>query len=230
MLLAIDTSTSSIGAAVHDGSRVLASVRAKDARRHGELLAPAVQQVLDEAGLDRRALTEVVCGVGPGPFTGLRVGIVTALVLAHALHLPAPRGVCSLDVLAHALVGRHEGGVLVATDARRKEVYWATYHVGPQGARRLEGPGVGRASDLPEDVRSLPVVGRGAELYAEALPSVLPQGPRDADPAVLADLAVALRRGTHPDHDRPGRGLLDPEPLYLRRPDAVAALPSGPSR
>lgn len=231
MLLAIDTATTLIGAAVHDGRSVLAAVRHEDSRRHGELLAPAVQQVLDEAGVDRGELTEVVCGVGPGPFTGLRVGVVSALVLAHALDLPTPRGVCSLDALAHGAVGRHEGPLLVATDARRKEVYWATYDVGPVGARRLDGPAVSRASDLPERVRSLPVVGRGAELYADSLQHVLDGGPRDVDPATLACLAVALVAGEHPDAGRGGGfGLLPPEPLYLRRPDAVATVPTGPAR
>lgn len=222
MLLAIDTSTTAIGAALHDGTGVVATVVHEDARRHGELLAPAVAEVLERAGVDREELTGIVCGVGPGPFTGLRVGVVTGLVLAHALRLAPPAGVCSLDALAHevATSGAHLGRLLVATDARRKEVYWAVYDVTPEGARRLDGPGVARAADLPDDVRALPVVGRGAELYAEHLPHRLPDGPRDVDPGVLADLAVRLLNGSHPDA---ATGLLDPEPLYLRRPDAVAA-------
>ncbi|MFK5634631.1 MULTISPECIES: tRNA (adenosine(37)-N6)-threonylcarbamoyltransferase complex dimerization subunit type 1 TsaB [unclassified Ornithinimicrobium] len=227
MLLAIDTSTSAIGAALHDGTRVLSSVVHEDPRRHAELLAPAIEQALTHAGVSRETLTRVVCGVGPGPFTGLRVGVVTALVLAHSLGLPPPRGVCSLDALAHALVGRHTGPVLVASDARRKEVYWAVYDVGPHGAHRLDGPGVARAADLREEVRSLPVVGRGAELYADSLPHRLPDAPRDVDPAVLAGLAQALLSGEHPDAAvGGGLGLLDPEPLYLRRPDAVAGVPT----
>ncbi len=220
MLLAIDTSTTAIGAALHDGTRVVSAVTHEGARKHGELLAPAVAEVLRHAGAERADLTAVVCGVGPGPFTGLRVGVVSGLVLAHALGLPDPDGVCSLDAMAHALVGRHEGRVLVATDARRKEVYWAVYDVGGAAARRLDGPGVARAADLPPEVRALPTVGRGPELYPESLPHLLPEGPRDVDPAALADLAVALRAGGHPDS---ATGLLDPEPLYLRRPDAVAA-------
>lgn len=220
MLLAIDTSTSAVGAALHDGRRVLAQVVHTDdgARRHGELLAPAIAAALEEAGAQMRDLDAVVCGVGPGPFTGLRVGVVTALVLAHARGLPAPQGVCSLDALAHELRGRHTGELLVASDARRKEVYWARYDVGPAGARRLEGPGVARAGDLPEPLRHLPCIGRGVGLYPEALVNPLPEGPLDVSPAALADLAVALRSGTHPDA---GTGLLPPDPLYLRRPDAV---------
>lgn len=223
MLLAIDTSTTAVGAALHDGQRVVARAVHEDARRHGELLAPAVRSVLEEAGADRTDLTRIVVGVGPGPFTGLRVGIVTGLVMAHALGLPVPYGVCSLDVLAHDLVGRHEGRVLVATDARRKEVYWSVHEVGPRSARRVHGPGVARAADLPDVVRELPTAGRGPSLYPEALPHPLPQAPRDVDPGALAALTHRLAAGEHPDA---GLALLPPEPLYLRRPDAVASAAS----
>ena len=231
MLLAIDTSTSAIGAALLDGSRVLASAVELYARRHGELLAPAIVRILARAGVERTQISQIVCGVGPGPFTGLRVGVVTALVLARSLDLPPPHGVCSLDALAHAVVGQHQGPVLVATDARRKEVYWAVYEVAPDGARRVEGPAVGKAAELPAAVRALPVLGRGHLLYPDALPTALPDGPLDVDPGVLGDLASQLLAGEHPDaHGDGGRGvdgdqatgLLPPEPLYLRRPDAVA--------
>lgn len=218
MLLAIDTSTSAIGAALHDGQRVRAQVTEQDARRHGELLAPAIAAAWEQAGASAADLDAVVCGVGPGPFTGLRVGVVTALVLALSRGLPAPVGICSLDAIAHVARDRHTGELLVATDARRKEVYWATYDVRPDGATRLEGPAVARAAELPERVRSLPTAGRGPLLYPEALGAPLPGGPLDVSAAALADLAVALRAGTHPDS---GTGLLAPEPLYLRRPDAV---------
>lgn len=228
MLLAIDTSTAAIGAAIHDGERVLAVAVSEDARRHGELLAPAVARALQDAGVDRRELTRVVCGVGPGPFTGLRVGVVTALVLAHSLDLPSPDGICSLDALAHGLIGTVEREVLVATDARRKEVYWARYALSSAGARRLAGPGVARAADLDQDVRSLPAVGRGALLYPDALPHALAGGPLDVDPGALADLAIALARAEHPDAGAEGCGLLAPEPLYLRRPDAVAMAAAAP--
>ncbi|MFX0538260.1 tRNA (adenosine(37)-N6)-threonylcarbamoyltransferase complex dimerization subunit type 1 TsaB [Ornithinimicrobium sp. Y1847] len=239
MLLAIDTSTSLIGAAVLDpgpsdrprAGQVLAAVTHEDPRRHAELLAPAIRDALHAAGVARSDLTQVVCGVGPGPFTGLRVGVVTALVMAEALGLPVPRGVCSLDALAHAVVGQHEGPLLVASDARRKEVYWATYAVGPDGARRSSGPGVARAQDLPEQVRALPVVGRAAVLYPEALPHPVAGAGTDVDPGALAALAAALVQGVHPDAAAgAGRGLLDPEPLYLRRPDAVPTVPGGAPR
>ncbi len=218
VLLAIDTSTSLIGAAVHDGSRVVGEVTHQDARRHAELLAPSVQRCLDDAGLAPRELTAVVVGVGPGPFTGLRVGVVTALVLAQVLDVPV-HGICSLDALAAeaAALGSLSGAeLLVATDARRKEVYWARYAVagGSSGARRTDGPGVARAADLPRAVRDLPAVGRGALLYPDVLHAV--PGPLDVRPGMLAQLAHDALAAGDPD------GILLPvEPLYLRRPDAV---------
>src|ERR1051325_4718889 len=101
MLLAFDTATPAVTVALHDGERVVASQTFVDARRHGELLAPAITAVLDEAWVPRQDVTAIAVGVGPGPFTGLRVGLVTARTLAFALDLPV-YGVCSLGVLASA--------------------------------------------------------------------------------------------------------------------------------
>jgi len=143
-----------------------------------------------------------VVGLGPGPFTGLRVGIATARVLASVVGVPL-RGVCSLDVLA-AQYAAHQppGSFVVATDARRKEVYWARYDA---AGVRLEGPEV----SSPDGVPPLPTVGPGAQLYSDRLDAVL--GPRVLDPGVLAARGWQLAdAGT--------------EPLYLRRPDA--ALPT----
>lgn len=226
MLLAIDTSTSAIGVAVHDGARVLAEVVREDARRHGELLAPAVVQVLQDAGIERHDLTRVVCGVGPGPFTGLRVGVVTALVLAHSLGLPTPDGVCSLDALAHAMVGEHEGELLVATDARRKEVYWARYRCAAGEVTLLDEPAVTRPTDLPDDVRALPTVGRGPLLYPDLLAHPLDLAGEGADTALLdvdaGVLAALAARRIAAGEEMPV------EPLYLRRPDAVAPASTAP--
>lgn len=229
MLLAIDTSTTAIGAAVLEGPTVRSRVVTLDGRRHAELLAPAIQQALSEAGVDRLDLTSVVCGVGPGPFTGLRVGVVTALVLAEALGLPAPHGICSLDAIAEQCVGRHEGRLLVATDARRKEVYSAVYEIHADRAERVSGPQVGKAQDLPSEVRALPTAGRGALLYPDALSTPLPDAPLDVDPGALGQVAVRFSGTAAPGEAGAAAGiatgLLPPEPLYLRRPDAVASLP-----
>ncbi len=217
LLLAIDTSTPAVTAALHDGSHVVAESTVVDARRHGELLAPLVRQVLAASVRVPGDLTDVAVGVGPGPFTGLRVGIVTALTLGSALGVPV-HGVCSLDAWswgagALGLVGPFG----VVTDARRKEVYWAAYD-GP--GRRVAGPAVDHPEVAAQRLAGRPVFGPATGLFE--LPGVVtvsgPDGaPVVASAALLADLAVARLAG------RPGsgEGLLLPRPLYLRRPDAT---------
>ncbi|SDS53654.1 tRNA threonylcarbamoyl adenosine modification protein YeaZ [Nocardioides scoriae] len=208
MLLAFDTATSRVTVALHDGTRVVASHDADEAMRHGEMLAPGIARVLAEAGATVRDLTGIAVGVGPGPFTGLRVGLVTARTLALVRDLPV-HGVCTLDVLAaEAVRDGLEGDFSVATDARRKEVYLASY----AGGRRVAGPVVVRPADA--DVAG-PVVGRGAVLYPEVFGDA--RGPEQPSAAVLAE---AVRAGTVE--------LLSSEPLYLRRPDATA--PGKPKR
>ena len=209
LLLALDTSTTAITVAVRgDGASASASVL--DARGHTEHLARLVTEVLGSAGREVHEVTDVVVGTGPGPFTGLRVGVVTGLVFAHARGIPA-HGVCSLDALAldaAAEVGR--GELLVATDARRKEVYWARYAVGDGPPTRLTDPAVDRPADLPDTLRSLPTAGRGPQLFPELFPSPLPM--LDVQAASLAELG----------EQRLAQGLAMPvEPLYLRRPDAL---------
>ena len=130
LLLAIDTATSAITVALHDGERVLAESNTLDARGHGEYLAPGIVEVLTRAGLATADVSAVVVGTGPGPFTGLRVGLVTAQTFAFARGIPV-FGVCSLDAMAHQawledVAGELGQSCVVATDARRKEVYWAT--------------------------------------------------------------------------------------------------------
>jgi tRNA threonylcarbamoyladenosine biosynthesis protein TsaB len=210
LLLALDTSTTAITVALHDGSPVLAEATTLDARGHAEHLAPGITRVLEEAGARPADLTDIACGLGPGPFTGLRVGVVTArtlaLVTGARLH-----GLCSLDVLVHqSQVG---GEVLVATDARRKEVYWAVYAQSATGVpERLEGPHVGKPADLPPEVAALPAVGRGPRLYPDAFRQPV-DGPLDVSAAALADLV--LRRLAA------GDAVDEHEPYYLRRPDAA---------
>jgi tRNA threonylcarbamoyl adenosine modification protein YeaZ len=222
LLLAIDTSTSAIAVALHDGERVLAERSTIDARRHTEHVAPGITAVLADAGRTAADVTAVAVGVGPGPFTGLRVGMVTATVFGHARGIPV-HGVCSLDALAHeaAATGAVHGEFVVATDARRKEVYWARYAVEPAdgGARavRLTGPAVDYPATVAEVLAGAPVVGRGALLYPDLLgPQV---GPLDVGAGHLA--AVALEAVA-------ARTALPVEPLYLRRPDAAPAHPRKP--
>src|SRR5690349_8916195 len=119
--------------------------------KHGEQLAPLIDGVMRQVGIVRQDLTALAVGVGPGPFTGLRVGLVTARTLAFVLEIPV-YGVCSLDVLAVEAVatGAVGGEFVVATDARRKEVYLASYD---EEGRRMAGPVVDRPADLATDAQ-----------------------------------------------------------------------------
>lgn len=215
--LALDTATPVITVAVHEvGSaddvegRLLAEHTAAESMRHGEHLMPAVEAVLEAAGVSRRDLVGVVTGVGPGPYTGLRVGVVTARVLALALRIPA-HGVLTHDAIArgHVTNGAVAGGFVVTTDARRKELFWAAYDA---AGRRLQGPGVDRPDAVAELAAGREVVGAGPRLYPDAFEAgrIGPDlGPR------ASDLAALLASG----HAH----LLEAEPVYLRRPDAVVA-------
>jgi tRNA threonylcarbamoyladenosine biosynthesis protein TsaB len=238
LVVGFDTATPAVSVALHDGERVVSEAFAVDARRHGELLAPMIAKVMADAGAVRGDLTAVAAGVGPGPYTGLRVGVVTARVLGAVLRIPV-HGVCSLDVIAAAARGDAGGReFLVATDARRKEVYWARYDA---MGRRLEGPAVGAASAI-SGAAGLPVAGGGGQLYADAFGEFI--GPAYPDARTLCELVAGqlvpgqlvpgqLREA------QPGEGarfpaaaawppLLDAEPLYLRRPDAK--VPGPPKR
>jgi len=203
VLLAFDTATPFVTVALHDGEAVVAEVRSEQRMRHGEQLAPLIDGLLRAAGLVRQDLTALAVGTGPGPFTGLRVGLVTARTLAMVLELPA-YGVCSLDAIAlEAAEGlRFSTDFVVATDARRKEVYLAAYD---ERGTRLSGPVVDRPAAVATD---LPVAGEGAVLYPEAFGR--PVGPTLPSAGWLARAVVEERVE-----------LTDPEPRYLRRPDAA---------
>ncbi|MET7932601.1 tRNA (adenosine(37)-N6)-threonylcarbamoyltransferase complex dimerization subunit type 1 TsaB [Streptomyces sp. NPDC005322] len=209
LLLALDTATPAVTVALHDGTEVLAESAEVDARRHGELLLPTVHRTLKAAGAELGAVTEIVVGVGPGPYTGLRVGLVTAATFGAALGIPV-HGLCTLDGIACA-AGRAglTGPFVVATDARRKEVYWARYD---DPRTRVTEPAVDHPADLSERVAGLPAVGAGARLYPAAFAEV-PEGmPEHQSAGALASLAAEkLARGEE---------LLPDRPLYLRRPDA----------
>jgi len=202
VLLAFDTATPLVTVALHDGSQVVAERRSAQPLKHGEQLAPLIEQVMQDAAIDRLDLTAVAVGVGPGPFTGLRVGLVTARTLGHVLEIPV-YGVCTLDVIAAEAARGVDSPFLVATDARRKEVYLASYD---ESGTRISGPVVDKPAAL---ATAVPVAGGGAALYPDAFPNSI--GPDEPSAAWLAQCVAAELVE-----------LLDPEPLYLRRPDAVA--------
>ncbi|WP_328544299.1 tRNA (adenosine(37)-N6)-threonylcarbamoyltransferase complex dimerization subunit type 1 TsaB [Streptomyces europaeiscabiei] len=208
LLLALDTATPAVTVALHDGTDVVAASSQVDARRHGELLLPAVDRVLAEAGTRLDAVTGIVVGIGPGPYTGLRVGLMTADTFGLALGVPV-HGVCTLDGLAYAAGAEKsvEGPFVVATDARRKEVYWARYE---DARTRVTEPAVDRPAEIAEAVAGLPAVGAGAVLYPGTFPDA--RAPEHVSAAALAALAAERLAA--------GGELEPPRPLYLRRPDA----------
>jgi tRNA threonylcarbamoyl adenosine modification protein YeaZ len=200
LVLALDTATPTLVAGLARWSaggdaEVLAERALPSGNRHAELLTPAIRGVLDDAGVSRGGLGAVVVGLGPGPFTGLRVGVVSGAALGDALTIPVV-GVCSLDAVG-------SGARTVVTDARRKEVYWARYAA---DGGRLDGPGVVRPDEL--DVPG-PFVGDPA--FADRLGA----------PVTAADVTTAgLLRAASPQlADPSSAGPL--VPLYLRRPDAT---------
>jgi len=212
--MGFDTATPAVSVALHDEERIVSEAFAADGRRHGELLAPMVAKVMADGGASLADLTAVAVGVGPGPYTGLRVGVMTARVLGAVLGIPV-YGVCSLDVIAAAAAAQAmpTGKFLVATDARRKEVYWARYDA---AGRRLAGPLVGSAAAIA-GAAELPAAGNGAQLYPEAFGAVT--GPAYPDARTLCGL-VAGQLGERAGLSSPTVPLLAAEPLYLRRPDA----------
>jgi tRNA threonylcarbamoyl adenosine modification protein YeaZ len=200
LVLALDTATPTLVAGLADWSQhgvteVLAERAVPSGTRHAELLTPAITSVLDDAGLAMGDVDAVVAGLGPGPFTGLRVGVVTAAALADARGLPVI-GVCSLDAIG-------SGARTVVTDARRKEIYWATYD---EDGARIDGPAVVRPEQLG---RPGPFVGDPA--FAERL---------DAEVAAADVTTAGLLRAAAAQLAEPtSAGPL--VPLYLRRPDAT---------
>jgi len=197
MILAMDTATPAVTAGVVrlEDVAVLAERVTVDARAHAEQLTPNVLAALADAGLTVNDLDAVVVGCGPGPFTGLRVGMATAAAYGHALGVPV-HGVCSLD----AIGVETRGDALVVTDARRREVYWARYRDGV----RVDGPAVNAPTDVPADAHAVAGSPEHAALFD--LPTLSPVYPT----------ASGLVRAVADWTAEPAPLV----PLYLRRPDA----------
>lgn len=237
-VLAVDTSSALSSVALLDGSDLVLARSHHDPRRHVEEIGPLLEDVGSLVDpLD--PLDALACGVGPGPYTGLRVGIAAALALGAAWAVPVV-GVCSLDAVAACARARgHDEPLGVALDARRKEVYWAAYDV--DGAR-IAGPRVGPASAIDDALRAGTWVGAGAVAYrAEfglvdaADETAYPRAEwiaRLAATALAAGgrvVADAVRLDAHGEDSGSteqavhGHVLLPPRPLYLRRPDVTIA-------
>ncbi|MDA2894743.1 tRNA (adenosine(37)-N6)-threonylcarbamoyltransferase complex dimerization subunit type 1 TsaB [Mycolicibacterium sp. BiH015] len=209
LVLAVDTATPAVTAGVvrvdGDTVEVLAEQVTVDPRAHAEQLTPNIVGALADAEVSTNQLDAVVVGCGPGPFTGLRVGMATAAAFGHALGRPV-HGVCSLDAIA---VGT-SGDVLVVTDARRREVYWARYRDGV----RFDGPAVNTAADVPTGAQA--VAGSPDHVALFELPRLAAVYP------TAAGLVAAVA-----DWNAEPTPLI---PLYLRRPDAKPQADTGRTR
>jgi tRNA threonylcarbamoyladenosine biosynthesis protein TsaB len=230
LLLAIDTSTRRVGVALGSQRGVVASIELGGAAvdgppRHAEQLAPAIEHLVRTADLSLRRLAAIAVAIGPGMFTGLRVGVTTAKVMAQALRIPVIP-IPSLDLVAYPL--RHTSGrvVLPALDARRNELYYARYRPVPGGLQRDSEYELATPSDLLADIdaagESVIVAGDGAlrfrsQFELHELCEVA--GPSFAAPSLSALVELGSSRFEREDFTVAA----DVIPMYLRRSDAEIA-------
>jgi tRNA threonylcarbamoyladenosine biosynthesis protein TsaB len=194
-VLAIDTSVG-VSVAILRSNGELTQSPTVDHGMQGELTAELISQVVANSGIEISEITDVVVGVGPGPFTGLRVGLVTAAVFAHARNIPI-HGICSLDAIAFD----YAKPCVVVTDARRKALYWARYE-----DKRIGEPQVSKPEDLLAQFPDSEFVGPGAQLYPDFISGNVME-------LQAGSLARLFASGT--------AQLVDVSPMYLRKPDAV---------
>jgi tRNA threonylcarbamoyladenosine biosynthesis protein TsaB len=222
LILGIESSTHQVGAAIGGHEGVLAQAHSARGKRHAENLAPTIDFLRRVARVELREIGCVAVDLGPGLFTGLRVGIAAAKAMAHALRVPMI-GVSSLDLLAFPV--RFSPRLIVATiDARRGELFYATYRQVPGGVQRLSGPHLGTADDLSSELQASRheclVVGDGAQRYPEAFEDqsrveIVERGPLSF-PSATALVQLAHARALREEWVKPW----ELAPLYLRKPDA----------
>lgn len=212
VIVGIDTSSALTSIAVIDGNGdVIVSREHEDPRRHAEVIGPMIAEVV--SAIDPRSVEAVACGVGPGPYTGLRVGIAAAIAMGAAWNVPV-HGLCSLDAIARqeaALAPR--SALEVASDARRQEVYWAQYDA---DGRRIAGPRVRPATDV---AASVPRGMAHGMWVARRVQELLRVGVQPSSVDIALDVHGADTGAT--EAALAGAQLLPPRPLYLRRPDAM---------
>ena len=223
-LLAIDTATSQVSVAFGRDGRVLGEVRIDGGRRHAEQLAPAIEYLATELGIDIGSLAAVAVGTGPGLYTGLRVGVTTARTVAQSLAIPIV-GIPSLDLVAYPWRTAHRR-VVAVLDARRREVFSAQYWPVPGGLQRdgeyTVGPPSALAAEMLARGDDVLLVGDGALAYADSfsgLDRVELVGPSAAAPSATALVELACARLERDEFTIPERVV----PLYLRQSDAQIA-------
>ncbi len=221
-VLGIDTATDQVGVAIGDRRRLLGDLRLRRGRRHAELLVPAIRRLADDVDVQLAQLAALGVGLGPGLFTGLRVGIATTKLLAQVLRLPVV-GVASLDLVAYPL--RHsERQVATVVDARRGEVFWALYRPVPGGVQRVTDYAVASPEDVAAELdarrEETLLAGDGVTAYGSCfddLGHVEWAGPAFDHPSPAALVQLAAARVEREDFGRPA----DLRPLYLREADAA---------
>lgn len=221
LLLGFDTATPQVSVAMSTDGAVVGELRLGHDRRHAEHLAPGIQYLCLQLDLELSQLSGIAVGLGPGLFTGLRVGVTTAKVMAQALRVPIV-GIPSLDLVAYPL--RHADRVIVAVlDARRGEVFHARYHPVPGGVQRVSDYEVGSPRDLVVDLVAAAdevlLAGDGALRYRDAfaeLDRAEQAGSSFAAPSSAALLELAAARIQREEFSSPW----EVQPLYLRQTDA----------
>lgn len=221
LILGITTSTMQVGCAIGGHEGVLAQVHSSRGKRHAETLVPAVDFLRRQARIDLHDISCVAVDVGPGLFTGLRVGIAAGKAMAHALRIPMI-GVVSLDLLAFPV--RWSPRLIVATiDARRGELFTAAYRQVPGGVQRLDGHRIASPDDLAGELEAtreeVLLVGDGALRYQDTFSHLAHVELGDqglAHPSAASLVQLAHARALREDFVKPW----ELEPLYLRRPDA----------
>jgi tRNA threonylcarbamoyladenosine biosynthesis protein TsaB len=221
LILGITTATTQVGCAIGGHEGVLACVHSARGRRHAETLTPAIEFLCRQARVDLREIGCVAVDVGPGLFTGLRVGISSAKAIAHALRVPVI-GVSSLDLIAFP-VRFSPRLVVAAIDARRGELFHAAYRQVPGGVQRLADPAVASPDDLASDLLAghdeVLLVGDGALRYREVFEGLSQVELADqglAHPSAASLVQLAHARALREDFVQPW----ELQPLYLRKPDA----------
>ena len=221
LILGIETATQQVGCAVGGHEGIRANFHAARRRRHVESLVPAIQFVLDQAGVTLDELGAIAVDIGPGLFSGLRVGVTTAKTLAQALRLPVI-GVSSLDLLAFSV--RHSSRLIVPViDARRGELYYGFYRHVPGGVQCLSGYHVGRPDDLVSELiargEDVLMVGDGVVRYGDELGGLVRcelAGSPHLYPSASGLVALAHPKAMREEFVSPSQL----EPMYLRKTDA----------
>lgn len=222
LVLGIETSTQHASVAIGTATEVVGAYQLGRGLSQDQVLIPAIERLLHDSGLEWRRLAGVAVGLGPGLFTGLRVGVATAKALAQTLSISIV-GLASLDVLAYGV--RHSRRTICACiDARRNEVFWAFYRPVPGGVQRLTDFRCATAEHCVNEIEArgeqVLAVGNGPHLYRDIFDDLGQRvelaGIADSTPTAVPLTELAVQRLMREESDR----LVDVRPLYIRRSDA----------